>query len=175
MLKKMILFLITFFILSGCASRPHIEIVRPDGGPSPDPYYYLQTTGKFPMRVSFYYASTTRVEDLDGSKQPSISYLERRKVHYLKKDSIADLHIVLGVLNPGNMRYKVRYRMHVSYSNSGQVDSYLEIAHSDMKYREIICSLPLTDGIEKVNHEVVVTDETGNVLIRTGQFKYYVN
>jgi len=175
MLQKITLFLITIFILSGCASNPQIEVVRPDGGPSPDPYYVLQTTGKKPLQVSFYHAATTRVEDLDGSKQPSISYLERRKVYYFKKEKCPDLHTVLRVLNPRNGKYKVHYRMTVTFSDGGKMDAFAEAAYSDMKYREVTLPMPTSEGIESVSHEAEVTGETGNVLIRTGQVKYFIN
>jgi hypothetical protein len=55
------------------------------------------------------------------------------------------------------------------------MDAYSEIAHSDMKYREIACSLPLFDGMKSVKHAIEITDEAGNLLIRTGKFQYYVN
>jgi hypothetical protein len=176
MLRKTILFLLTIFILSGCSTTPEITVVRPDGGPSPDPQYILQTTSQEqPIQLTFYYVATDKVEDLDGSKQPSISFLERRKVYYFSKKSTTDLHTVLRVLNPRNLRYKIHYRMHITFSDSGRMDAYSEIAYSDMKYREIICPLPLSDGIKYVEHEVDVTDNIGNVLIRTGQFKYHIN
>jgi hypothetical protein len=175
MLRKIILFLLTIFIISGCATNPHIEVVRPDGGPSPDPYYVLQTTGAQPLQVSFFHAATTRVEDLDGSKQPSVSYLERRKVYYFKKGKCPDLHTVLRVLNPRNGKYKVHYRTSVTFSDGGKMDAFAEAAYSDMKYREVTLRLPTSEGIESVIHEAQITGESGNVLIRTGKIKYFIN
>ena len=176
MLRKTILFLLTIFILSGCSSAPEITVVRPDGGPSPDPYYILRTTSKEqPIQISYYYAAIDRVEDLDGSLQPTKKFLERRKVYYFSKESATDLHTVLRVLNPRNMGYKVYYKLHISFSNGGRMDSYSEIAYSDMKYREIICQLPLIDGMEYATHELQISDVAGNVLIRTGQFEYHIN
>ena len=175
-LRYIILFLVTLFIFAGCATAPKITVVRPDGGPSPDPYYILRTTGQQqPIQLSYYYVAIDRVEDLDGSEQPSTKFLERRKVYYFSKDKYPDLHTVLRILNPRNKKYKVHYRISVFYSNGGKMDAYSEIAYSDMKYREIKCPLPILDGIKKVEHEVEITDEVGNVLIRTGKFQYYIN
>jgi len=176
MLKKASLILVTIFILFGCAAKPNVTVVRPDGGPAPDPYYVLQTTDpQRPIRLSFYYAAVQKVEDLDGSKQPAVSYLERRKEYYFEKEKCPDLHTVLRVLNPSNLQYKVHYRLSVKFSNGGQMDTYSEIAHSDMIYREVTCPLPTIEGLQKVSHSVEITDMDGNVLIRTGQFKYNFN
>jgi len=176
MLRNLFLLLTTILIFSGCASDPNITVVRPDGGPAPNPYYVLQTTSQTqPIQLSFYYAAVDRVEDLDGSNQPTPVYLERRKVYYFSKDQYPDLHTVLRVLNPRNAQYKVNYRLSVKFSNGGQMDAYSEIAHSDMKYREIRCPLQLVEGMKNVSHEIEITDKGGNVLIRTGQFKYHIN
>ena len=175
--RKGFFILLTFFILVGCATNPNITVMRPDGGPVPDPYYVLQTIGmERPLRLSFYYAAVQKVEDLDGSKQPTVSYLERRTEYHFSKDNYPDLHAVLRVLNPTNLPYKVNYRMHVDFSNGGRMDAYSELAYSDMKYREIACPMPLGDGKgAKVSYEVELTDVKGNVLLRTGQFKYKFN
>jgi len=177
MLRKKILIILTFFILIvGCAAKPEVTVVRPDGGPSPDPYYVLQTTDpKQPIRLSFYYAAISRVKDLDGSSQPTTVFLERRKVYYFSSEQYPDLHTVLRILNPRNKRYKVHYRMSITFSNGGQMDANSEVAYSDMKYREIRCPLPLLEGMKSVKHEVEITDDAGRMLIRTGQFKYHVN
>jgi len=172
-LRYIILFLLTIFIFSGCAGRPQVTVVRPDGGPSPNPYYVLRTTGQqHPIQLSFYYAAVDHVEDLDGSKQPAILYLERRKEYSFSKVKYPDLHAVLRILNPRNKAYKVHYRMKANFSNGGQMDIYSEIAHSDMKYREITCPLPLVEGMSEVQYELEITDEVGKVLIRTGRFQY---
>jgi len=176
MLRKTILFLVTIFILAGCSSTPEITVIHPDGGPYPDPYYILRTTSKEqPIQISFYYAAIDRVQDLDGSMQPTKKFLDRRKVYYFKKDSAIDLHTVLRVLNPRNMGYKVHYKLHISFSDGGQRDAYSEIAYSDMKYREIICEVPVIDGMKYATYEIQISDVAGNVLLRTGQFKYHIN
>ncbi|GAF95063.1 unnamed protein product, partial [marine sediment metagenome] len=143
--------------------------------PSPDPYYVLQTTGAQPIQVSYFHAATTKVEDLDGSKQPSVSYLERRKVYYFKKEKCPDLHTVLRVLNPRNGKYKVFYQMSTTFSDGSRKDTFAESAYSDMKYREVTFQLPTDKGVTSVTHEVEITDEGMNVLIRTGKVKYFIN
>lgn len=174
--KRNILILITFFILVGCATKPNIVVMRPDGGPTPDPMYVLRTIDpQRPIQISFYYVATQTTEDLDGSKQPSLSYLERRQEYTFSKDKYPDLHTVLRILNPTNKQYKVFYRMNVVYDDGGQMAAYAEIAHSDMRYREVTCPLPLGKGIKKVHYDVEVVDMDGNILLRTGRFKYNFN
>jgi len=176
MLRNIILIIITFFILSGCAAKPQVTVVRPDGGPSPNPFYVLQTLdNEKPIQLMFFYSSVDRVEDLDGSKQPSEVFLERRREYYFSSKEYPDLHTVLRIFNPRNKEYTVHYRMNATFSNGGQMDAHSEIARSDMKYREIKCPMPIIDGMKKVKYEVEISDKSGRVLIRTGQFKYSIN
>ena len=178
MLVKRLCYLVaTVFLIAsvGCASSQLTQVVHPDGEPAPNPYYRLETIDpKQPMRVSFYYVVIKRVQDLDGSHQPEKKFLRRRGEHYFLSKDLPQLNTVLRIINPWNKRYKVFYTLHAKYSSGGRMDLFSEVAHSDMKYREFYCSIPIVDGMTEATHEIELRNEDGNVLIRTGKFHYFI-
>jgi len=177
-MRKGLCYLVALFLIAsvGCTSAPQLtKVIYPDGEPAPNPYYRLETIDpKQPMRVSFYYVVTERVRDLDGSHQPVKKFLRRRGKHYFLSKDMPHLNTVLRIINPWNKKYKVFYTLHTKYSNGGVLDLFSEVAHSDMKYREFYCSIPVVHGMTEATHEIEVRNEDGNVLIRTGKFRYFI-
>ena len=178
-MKSRLVTLIFLILLTiSCGGKAHVthEVRQPDGQPFPDPYYVLQTTDpQRPIRASFFYFSEEIFEDLDLSRVRKTRFLDRRKPFSFSRGIEDELKLVVRVLNPRNMRYKLYCRQHIYFTDGGSMDSYSNIAYSDMKYREYSKELPTWDGVKQVTYSLEITDESGNLLISTGKFNYNVN
>jgi hypothetical protein len=151
------------------------ETTEPSGAPFPNPHYVFQTVDpERPIRMTFFYQAITRVEDLDGKKVPQQTFLDRRQRHYFNLESEDSVYLVARVLNPRNLRYKIYCNQRIEFSEGGKMESFSEIAYSDMKYREFNLELPLIYGIKSVEYTIKLMDENGNPLITTGNFYYHI-
>ena len=171
-----LIFLILFTISCGGKMTVEHEVRQPDGQPFPDPYYLIETTDPHkPIRVSFFYTSVQDVEDLDQTFVSTQKFLDRHEEYFFSKEREDKLMITLRILNPRNMEYKIFCQRKVKFSYDGEeMDSYTEVAYSDMKYREFIETLP-TEGIKEVTYSLQLRDRLNNLLVSTGKFHYYVS
>ncbi len=168
------IFLIPLIISCAGPSKITHEVRLPDGRPFPNPYYVLQTTDPIKsIRVSFFYSSIKVVKDLDGMDVPEQKFLDRRKQHYFLNED-KSVQLVVRILNPRNMIYKVYIKQNIEYSGGGAMDSYLLVAYSDMKYREFNRLLPIEEGIKEVIYILDIRDKAENLLASTGKFHYYI-
>jgi hypothetical protein len=179
MLKKIMLIFLILFSIAACGGhemKVTHEVVRPDGSPFPDPYYVLQTVGsRTPIRVSFYFSSFKMNRDIDGIRVPTETFLSIKSVPTFSSKNGDKAQMVVRVLNPRNVRYKVFCKQKIGFTDGGITDMYSHIAYSDMKYRQYDRELPVRDGISEVLYSIQITDEAGNLLISTGNFHYFIN
>jgi hypothetical protein len=179
--KKIMLIFLILFSMTACVTKGHEmkvthEVVRPDGSPFPDPLYVLQTVdSRVPIRVSFYFSSFKMKEDIDGIRVPTEKFLSVKSVPTFSSKDGDKAQMVVRVLNPRNVRYKVFCKQRIGFSDGGSTEMYSHIAYSDMKYRQYDRELPVKDGISEVLYSIQITDEAGNLLISTGNFHYFVN
>ena len=170
------IFLILFTVSCAGTMKVEHEVRQPDGQPFPDPYYVIQTVGpQRPVRASFFYSSIEVVKDLDKSKVQRQKFLDRRQHYYFTRSTEDGLHLIVRILNPRNIRYKVFCKQTLVFSEGGTMDSYSQVAYSDMKYREYSRTLPTWEGVKEVTYSLKILDETDNLLLSTGKFHYYVN
>ena len=151
------------------------ETRQPDGQPFPDPYYVMQTTDpNTPIRISFFYSALEAVKDLDQAIVLTKKFLDRHEDYFFSKDSEDGIQLIVRVLNPRNLKYKVFCTQNIKFSDGGRMDLHFQIAYSDMKYREFTQKLPTWEGMKEVTYSLEFADATDNRLITTGKFHYYV-
>jgi hypothetical protein len=170
-----LIFLILFSISCTTAHIEH-EVRQPDGQPFPDPYYVIQTVDpNNPIRVSFFYSSLEAVKDLDQTTVHRQKFLDRREDYFFSNEREDGIQLIVRVLNPWNVKYKVLCIQNIKFSDGGRMDSHSQIAYSDMKYREFSQKLPTWEGVKEVTYSLEISDNADNKLISTGKFHYYVS
>jgi hypothetical protein len=174
--RRIIVFIFLILFLVSCAGTQKVEheVRKPDGSPFPDPIFMLQTIGQEkPIRISFFYSSINYHQDIDVVLVGQQTFLDPRQHVFLKTDD--DAKLVVRVLNPRNVRYKVFVTQKIEFSDGGDMQSFHLIGESDMKYREFSRSLPTWKGIERVSYILQLHDENENPLISTRGIKYSIN
>jgi hypothetical protein len=174
--KVMLIFLILLFAsCAGHEMKVTHEVVEPDGSQYPDPIYVIRTIDpQRPIQATFYYSAIDTVKDLDGQRVPTIRFLDRRQPHQFFKEQGTDVQLVVRILNPRNMKYKVFCKQHIKFSETSRTDIYVLVAYSDMKYREFDRMLPTENGVKEVTYSIEVVDEREQLLISTGNFHYFI-
>ena len=176
-LYSIMLFFLILFTVGGCGGRQHIthEVVKPDGSTFPDPHYVIQTIDpRTPIRVTFFFSAVKEFRDLDHKMIPQEKFLDRNTHHlFLSKDE-ESVKLVARVLNPKNLKYKIFCIRSVQFKGGGSMDSRTLVAYSDMKYREFTRVLPVNEKIKEVTYNLEVRDFAENLLVRTGNFHYYI-
>ena len=177
-LYSIMLFFLILFTVGGCAmGKQHVthQVVKPDGSPFPDPYYSVQTIDKrTPIKVSFFFASIKKFEDLDGKFVPQEKFLNRNTHHLFLSEDEESIKLVARILNPRKLKYKVYCIRSVQFKGGGSMDSKTLVAYSDMVYREYIRLLPSNEGVKDVSYTLEIRDFAENLLVGTGKFHYYI-
>lgn len=169
MLKKLIiLFLLLFFL--GCAN-PNLNLVDQTGQPLPNPYYVGQTIDQ-QMSFTYYIVAEHEVIDIDKSAQPYPKFLDRT-TSTVMREGLKSLKLVLRVYNPSTMEYRVYADRGYNYKVAGrEYRNYMQIATSNLPYREYTFPLPYESAFNGGFLEVLVSDKSGKQLFRVDKFKY---
>ena len=176
---KLITFLIMILLTIptiGCVSQRPIDLRIDSGRPMPNPSYTLFDTQGMGYSTTFYIASMKEQIDLDGTEHlnPEFLYIPINKTFSVK--NYKSIILKLEIWNGNERSYTLMERQTVILVDNKKTQHYLQVASSNLKYRQYTIELPFNEDINEVIYSIELMED-GNIkpIFRVGDLYYKIH
>jgi hypothetical protein len=169
-MKKLPILLFILVVFFGCATKPDVYV---DGSKN-IPKLYKVRSFRGDLIVNMFVAMEVNGDkDVDGTVTKDLTFLQMNVQEERRVEKIDGVKMAMTVFNPHEINYGVLEKYEIQFRNGKpNLEVQSLVAYSQLKSREYYRKLPVNKDISKVSYRISIVDQSGEEILRFGDFVY---